>query len=101
MIIDRYDINGKSVANMLYHLVNNDLIPIRDKVVADGSKRLDQYAYEYYGESLNWWIIAAASGIGWWFNLTKNEGGGENVKSGVVLYIPELSAVQELKNRGV
>ena len=101
MIIDRYDINGKSVANMLYHLVNNDLIPVSAKIVADGSKRLDQYAHEYYGESLNWWIIAAASGIGWWFNLTKNEGGGENVKSGVVLYIPELSAVQALKNRGV
>lgn len=101
MIIDRYDINGKSVANMLYHLVNNDLITIKDKVVADGSKRLDQYAYEYYGESLNWWIIAAASGIGWWFNLTKNEGSGENVKSGVILCIPELSEVQALKNRGV
>lgn len=101
MIIDRYDINGKSVANMLYHLVDNNLITIKDKVVADGSRRLDQYAHEYYGESLNWWIIAAASGISWWFNTTKSVTGNSNVESGVILYIPELTAVLDLKDRGV
>ena len=72
MIIDRFDVNGNSIANRLYHLVDNEVISLQAKVIADGSKRLDQYAYEYYGESLNWWIIASASGLGWWLNLKTN-----------------------------
>lgn len=30
-----------------------------------GSERLDILAGQIYGDSRNWWIIAAASGIGW------------------------------------
>lgn len=98
MYIDRYDVNGNSIANMLYHMTDNDMIELQATIVADGTKRLDQYAYEYYGEGLNWWIIAAASGIGWWFNLTKREGNGDNVKKGVILKIPNLEEVVNLKN---
>jgi hypothetical protein len=61
--------------------------------------RLDEYAQEYYQSWLNWWIIAAASGIGWWFNLTKTENNQESVESGVQLYIPVLEDIIALKQR--
>jgi len=34
------------------------------------SKRLDVLAYEAYGDATLWWIIAAASGIGWSMQLS-------------------------------
>jgi len=34
-----------------------------------GSQRIDTIAGEHYGDSSLWWIIAAASGIGWGLQL--------------------------------
>lgn len=52
--------------------------------------RLDHYAEKYYGDSSLWWIIAAASGIGWWLQVTPN----------VILYIPtSISEIENLKSR--
>jgi hypothetical protein len=34
------------------------------------NKRLDVLAFEAYGDASLWWIIAAASGIGWIMQLT-------------------------------
>ena len=42
------------------------------------SERLDIVAGEYYGDGTLWWIIAAASGIGW----------GLQVPPGIELIIP-------------
>ena len=36
-----------------------------DVVTLAGNQRLDVIAGQYYGDSSLWWIIAAASGIGW------------------------------------
>lgn len=36
-----------------------------DTVVLTQGQRLDQLAGQYYGNGSYWWIIAAASGIGW------------------------------------
>ena len=33
------------------------------------AQRLDHIAHEYYGDGTMWWIIAAASGIGWWLQV--------------------------------
>ena len=101
MYIDRFDKNGNSIANKLYHLVESGELKIQDKITANGSKRLDQYAFEYYGNGLNWWIIAAASGLGWWFNLTKLENDSKNVRSGIQLYIPNIEDIIALKQRGI
>ena len=30
------------------------------------NQRLDRIAHDAYGDGRLWWIIAAASGIGWW-----------------------------------
>ena len=101
MYIDRFDINGESIANKIYHLVESGEISLVDKITASGDKRLDQYAFDYYGNGLNWWIIASASGLGWWFNLSKTENDSNVIESGVRLYIPSLDDIIRLKQRGV
>ena len=101
MYIDRFDIDGNSIANRVYHLVESGQIRLQDKITATGDKRLDQYAHDVYGSGLNWWIIASASGLGWWFNLTKFEKDSKVVKSGVRLYFPVLEDIIKLKQKGL
>ena len=43
-----------------------------------GVERLDQVAGKFYGSASYWWIIAAASGIGW----------GLQIPPGTILRIP-------------
>ena len=43
------------------------------------STRLDHLASQFYGNSSYWWIIAAASGIGW----------GMQVPAGTIVRIPQ------------
>ncbi len=38
-------------------------------VITKESQRLDHIAHEYYGDGSLWWVIAAASGIGWWLQV--------------------------------
>jgi len=37
-------------------------------VIKEG-ERLDILAGQYYGDGRLWWVIAAASGIGWWMQV--------------------------------
>jgi len=69
-------------------VVSGQLSSTRE-IVKEGLK-LDFYADKYYGDSSLWWIIAAASGIGWWLQ----------VPPGIVLYIPNsISDIEDLKKR--
>lgn len=52
------------------------------QVILRGKERLDTIAGEEYGDGKYWWIIAAASNIGW----------GLQVPVGTVLNIPELNS---------
>jgi hypothetical protein len=53
----------------------------------NSTQRLDTLAGKYYGSSQYWWIIAAASGIGW----------GLQVPPGTLIRIPEsMSSAQNL-----
>ena len=45
--------------------VKSGQISVIKKVLKQG-QRIDQVAFEVYGDSRLWWIIAAASNIGWW-----------------------------------
>jgi hypothetical protein len=55
--------------------------------VTSSLERLDIIASQYYGDGRLWWIIAAASGIGWWLQIPP----------GTLLRIPiSLEAVQDL-----
>ena len=40
-----------------------------ETLTLSGKQRLDSIAGQYYGDSTFWWIIAAASGIGWSLQL--------------------------------
>lgn len=40
-------------------------VPIVNTMVATGDDRLDTLAGSIYGDARYWWIIAAASNIGW------------------------------------
>ena len=80
----------------IYYAVENGTIRFKT-TVADG-RRLDHYAQEHYGNGLNWWIIAAASGIRWPLGIgsgAANRGSiGEN---STVLFIPAIEDVIKLK----
>ena len=62
--------NGKrvrtasSVGRNIRFAVQNGIIST-DTFVLSESQRLDVVAANYYGSAEYWWIIAAASGIGW------------------------------------
>lgn len=56
-------------------------------IITKESQRLDIIAGEYYQDGSLWWIIAAASGIGW----------GLQVPPGILLTIPtEISQIEAL-----
>jgi len=38
-------------------------------IVLSEGQRLDQIANQYYGDGRYWWIIAAASNVGWWLQV--------------------------------
>jgi len=61
----------------IYYAVKNGQLSYYRRVTKEG-ERLDIIAGEIWGNSSLWWIIAAASGIGW----------GSQVPPGVVLRIP-------------
>lgn len=90
MPISRYKtIRGKNIniSGYVYRAAQNDMIDVKI-VVSEKGKRLDHYAYEYYKDADNWWVIAAASGIGWWLQIPE----------GIVLTIPtDLSQIEDLK----
>ena len=90
MAIDKYKlVKGRfiNVSPFIYKAVESDSIDY-DIVISESGKRLDHYAQEYYADANIWWVIAAASGIGWWLQ----------VPDGVVLRIPtDLAQIVELK----
>lgn len=60
-------------------------LPYREAVLR-GRSRLDTVSGEEYGDGRYWWIIAAASDIGWALQCPP----------GTVLYIPDLAATLRL-----
>lgn len=78
---------GTSLAiNVIKQAVDNNVIRTR-VITLQGAERLDIIAGREYGDSSSWWVIAAASGIGW----------GLQVAPGTRLVIPiDLSEVANL-----
>ena len=77
MYINRYSsdslVNGKILGT------NGSIQKIRDAVASGNlsttvmvlkeSDRLDTIAGKFYGDGRLWWVVAAASGIGWWLQV--------------------------------
>jgi len=96
--ISRFDINGKSITNRIYQGVENGTVSLVATEIADG-RRLDHYAQEYYGNGLNSWIIAAASGIRWPLGIGSGKANREESQENIVLYIPDIEDIIRIKNR--
>ena len=76
-----------SLNSKIFSAVQNNTIPFEKRITKAGD-RLDYIAYEFYQNAQLWWIIAAASGIGWWLQ----------VSDGIVLKIPlDLEDIKNLK----
>ena len=90
MYIEKYvNVRGEQVniSPFIHKAVAEESIDY-EIVITDRGKRLDHYAKEYYDEADNWWIIAAASSIGWWLQLPE----------GVVIKIPtDLDQIEAIK----
>lgn len=66
--------------------IKNGSIPIVRTIVATGTDRLDSLAGAVYDDAKYWWVLAAASGIGW----------GLQVPAGTVINIVRLSDIESL-----
>jgi hypothetical protein len=76
-----------NISSFIRKGVLNNTISFVEETSKEGF-RLDYYANKYYNDASLWWIIAAASGIGWWLQIPP----------GVVLYIPvNLSQIENLR----
>ena len=75
---------GPSNASVIIkRAVDRNIIKFTQAVVKEG-ERLDQISSRTYGDPSYWWVIAAASGIGW----------GMQVPPGVLVNVPtDLSEV--------
>ena len=66
--------------------IKSGSIPIIKAIIATGTDRLDSLAGAIYGDAKYWWVLAAASGIGW----------GLQVPPGTVINIISLSNIESL-----
>lgn len=66
--------------------IANGQLTTTNHMVVRGSERLDTIAGEVYGDSRYWWVLAAASSIGW----------GMQVPPGTIINVPDLAAVASL-----
>ena len=61
-------------------------IPIIRTLVSTQADRLDTLAGVLYGDGRYWWVLAAASNIGW----------GLQIPPGTLISIPDLRAVERI-----
>jgi len=95
MGLSRYSFSSKTsngaiatskVSWRVFQAIENGSLPFSARTTR-GLERLDHIAAKAYGSSDMWWIIAAASGIGW----------GLQVPPGTIVRIPKsVSAVMNL-----
>ena len=63
--------------------VATGVIPIVETIIVQEGQRLDHLAALYYKDSRYWWVLAAASDVGW----------GLQVPPGTVINVPDINAV--------
>jgi len=63
--------------------ISAGLIPINQTITLTENQRLDQLAAIYYKDARFWWVLAAASDIGW----------GLQVPPGTIINIPDINSV--------
>jgi len=82
-ILGRKILATSNISYRIYFACDDGRLPFTTEVIKE-AQRLDHIAGKRYGSSSLWWVIAAASGIGW----------GLQVPPGTLLRIPnDLSKV--------
>ena len=71
--------------NVIRTAVKNGTLPVKELVINE-SQRLDTLAGVIYGDGRAWWILAAASNVGW----------SLQVPPGTIIFAPDLAAVSAL-----
>ena len=79
--LNRID-KGRGIAtseatSIVHKLVESGQVPVTRRILKE-DQRLDHLATEFYGDATLWWVIAAASGIGW----------GLQVPAGTMIFVP-------------
>ena len=77
MTPNRKGLNRSYVSTLVYRATASGRLKTSTKILEEG-ERLDQIAGAAYGDGTLWWMIAAASGIGW----------SLQVPPGTMLFIP-------------
>ena len=57
-------LSTSEASSIIYNLVEKKQVRVIERILQEG-ERLEYLAGKYYGNSALWWVIAAASGIGW------------------------------------
>ena len=57
-----------------------------DTIIVRGAERLDTMAGSIYGDSRYWWVLAAASNIGW----------GMQIPAGTMINVQDIGSVAQL-----
>jgi hypothetical protein len=95
-IFGRYDANSKIdrgnqlgtsfIVSRIRQGIKNGSIPLAGQIVATGADRLDTLAGTIYGDARYWWVLAAASDIGWCLQIPP----------GTLINIIDLRLVEEI-----
>jgi hypothetical protein len=65
--------------------IKDGRLPVKT-IVVRGAERLDTLAGVLYGDSRYWWVLAAASDIGW----------GLQIPPGTIVKVPDLGTVSKI-----
>lgn len=76
---------AQAVTSLRQAIRDGLVIPTKTLTITQ-SDRLDTLAGELYGDSRYWWVLAAASNIGW----------GLQVPPGTVIFVIDLASVERL-----
>ena len=82
--VNKYRISNNTLygtanySSKIRRAVSNGILDYYTHTLAAG-ERLDQLSYKYYNDASYWWVIAAASRIGW----------GLQVPEGTMIIIPK------------
>ena len=74
-----------TVCSIIYNAIINNQVSYTQRILREG-ERLDTLAGSLYGDANYWWVIAAASGIGW----------GLQVPPDTIIIVPSLSDVLKI-----